>query len=175
MNKILLLKEQEMVGMVNFVASETNIAFLQSKHNMTLDDLVELFDKIGVFVNVASDINIFKSKNFLKKRKFKKLLAKYTCREDWRYLRESMSPGYCEAGKHFFTVDKNGAISTCLDQKAVGNFFEGTLQTCDKIMCAMPCQSIVAYPFRMDNDFPYRNNLSAYVERNRAHRKRAVK
>lgn len=174
-NKIMRLKEHNMVGMANFVASETNIAFLRSKHNMTLDDLVDMFDKIDVFINVASDINIFESKNYLKKRKFKKLLAKYACPEDWRYLRKSMSPSYCEASKHFFTVDKNGNISTCLGQKVIGNFFEGTLYTTDKIMCTEPCHSLVAYPFRMDNDFPYRNNLLAYVERNRSHRKRLVK
>jgi MoaA/NifB/PqqE/SkfB family radical SAM enzyme len=173
--KVVQLNEQEMVGMVNFVASESNIKFLLSNYNMNIDELVAMFDEIGVFVNVASDIIVFEGKNFLKKHKFKKILSKYTCPEDWNYQRETMSLSYCEASKHFFTVDNNGNIRACLSNEVVGNFFEGSLYIKDRIMCKKPCHSMVAYPFRMDNSFPYRSNLLAYVARNRAYRHALVK
>ncbi len=169
--KVVTLQELEMVGMVNFVASTENIEHLREEYGMTIDDLVDMFEKIDVFLNVASDINVFESRNIFKKKQVKNLLSKYTCPEDWHYLREKMSSTSCEASKSFFTVNKEGDITTCLGEDVVGNFFEGTLEIRDKIMCAQRCQSLVAYPFRLDNDFIPRNSLMSYVERNKAYRK----
>ena len=53
--KIKLLKSYDMVGMLNFVASEYNLTKLRNEYGMTVKDLIEKFAEIDVFVNIAGD------------------------------------------------------------------------------------------------------------------------
>lgn len=169
-DKVRRLKEKDMVGMANFVANDENIRYLREECGKSLDDLVQIFDDIGVFINIAGDFSIFEGKNFLKKWRYKRLISRYTCPEDWRQLRCEKGPCECSASQHFFTVHQNGDITPCLSEDVVGNFFEGTLRTREKVFCMKRCPSLVAYPFRLDNNLPYQNSLMAYVERNSRHR-----
>ncbi len=49
LRKVKKLKELDMVGMVNFVASEYNIKHLQQDYRMTVFDLIKVFNEIDVF------------------------------------------------------------------------------------------------------------------------------
>lgn len=169
-DKIKRLKQHDMVGMANFVANDSNLAYLKEKCGKNLEELVQMFADIDVFMNIAADFSIFESKNFIKKWKYKQLLAKYTCPEDWKQLRCEKGPCDCSASQHFFTVHRNGDITPCLSDEVVGNFFQGTLQTKEKSFCSEKCPSLVAYPFRLDNQLPFRNSLMEYVKRNSQHR-----
>jgi len=169
--KVRRLQQENMVGMANFVANDSNLKYLKETCGKNLDNLIAMFDDIGVFMNVAADFSIFESGNFLKKRKYRNLLSKYTCPEDWKQLRCEKGACDCSASQHFFTVHQNGDITPCLSNDVVGNFFNGTLDTKQKVFCAERCPSLIAYPFRLDNDLPIRSSLMEYVERNRRHRR----
>lgn len=171
-DKVRRLKAKDMVGMANFVANDENIRYLREVCGKSLDGLVRMFEDIGVFMNIAGDFNIFDGKNFFQKWKYKRLISRFTCPEDWRQLRCKKGPCECRASQHFFTVHQNGDITPCHSEKVVGNFFEGTLLSDEKVLCAKRCPSLIAYPFRLDNDLPYRDSLMAYVERNRWYREK---
>lgn len=168
--KVRRLKEIDMVGMANFVVNDANIQYLGNTCGKTIDDLVKMFADIGVFMNIAGDFSIFEGKNFIKKFKYKKMISRFTCPEDWKQLRCEKGACDCRASQHFFTVHPNGDITPCLSDKVVGNFFEGDLRAEESMYCDKRCPSLIAYPFRLDNDLPYRSNLMAYVERNQKHR-----
>lgn len=173
-DKVVRLKQEDMVGMANFVVNDANLRYLRTECGKDVDELVEMFDAVDVFMNIAADFSIFEKKNPFKKWWYKRLVSRYTCPEDWKQLRCEKEPGMCQANRHFFTVHRNGDITPCLGDEVVGNFFDGTLLRRESAYCAKRCPSLVAYPFRDDNDLPYRNNLMAYVDRNRRHRREVV-
>jgi len=168
--KVRLLAGLDMVGMLNFVASPTNLETLDHRYGMTIDDLVAHFDGIGVFVNIAADFAIVNGTDPSSYTDYKRLLLGYTCEEDWRQLRCEKTASRCDANAHFFTVHHNGDLTPCLSSTVCGNFFEGALRFPEGTVCANDCPSIVAYPFRRDNPFPFRQHLLEYVRRNREHR-----
>lgn len=169
--KIKPLSDLGMVGMVNFVASEYNMKILAEKYGMNLEELIKRFDNIGVFVNIAADFTLLDKIDAKTHENYKKMLLKYQCPEDWKQLRCEKSPCMCEANHHFFTVYPNGDIKPCLSNTTCGNFFQGTLDFPECTVCFEKCPSLVSYPFRADNDFPYKKHLVEYVNRNQKYRK----
>jgi len=166
-----ILNDIGMVGMLNFVASNQNLNILKDREGLDLDELINRFDDVGIFVNIAADFSIVNGKNPSTYVEYEKLIRKYVCLEDWQQLRGIKKPVMCDANKHFFTVHANGDITPCLTNRVCGNFFDGTLNPPPVEECCNDCPSIVAYPFRRDNFFPFRGHLPEYVMRNREYRK----
>ncbi|MEN6520918.1 MAG: glycosyltransferase [Armatimonadota bacterium] len=169
-SKIRLLNDLGMVGMLNFVASPYNMDILKSQYNMSVDDLIARFDEIGVFVNIAGDFALVDNPRSPGYAEYKEFISQYLCPEDWKHLRCEKTSSVCEANRHFFTVHPNGDITPCLSGRVCGNFFKGTLNTLPAEVCNHKCPSLVAYPFRTDNQFPFRQHLVEYVNRNREYR-----
>lgn len=169
--KIKLLKELDMIGMVNFVASKYNLEHLKKDYGMTVRDLIDKFAEIGVFVNVAGDFTYANNKEYERYEEYKNFIVQFISDEEWKWLRNVEEARLCTAGQKMFTVDYNGNFTSCISDRNYGNFFDGTL-TPDKetSVCSKRCPSLVAYPFRCDNEFPTVNSLLAYVERNQKYR-----
>jgi hypothetical protein len=168
--KVRRLADLDMVGMLNFVASPINLQMLERDCRMSVDDLIAHFDEFGVFVNVAADFAIVNGTDPATYVEYKRLLLRYTCPEDWRQLRCEKQDAFCDANAHFFTIQANGDLTPCLTDRVCGNFFSGTLTPPPVEPCSARCPSIVAYPFRRDNPFPFRAHLVEYVARNREYR-----
>ncbi len=170
--KIKKLKELDMVGMMNFVASEYNITKLRNDYGMSVHDLIKKFAEIGVFVNIAGDFAYANNKNYERHDEYMKFITQFISPEEWRFLRGEPQKRKCDAGKYFFTVNYDGKLTSCIDSNVYGNFFEGTIKpamfakTCDKI-----CPSLISYPWRSDNEFIPWSSLTEYVKRCEKHRK----
>ncbi|MDO8682065.1 MAG: radical SAM protein, partial [Armatimonadota bacterium] len=173
-SKITSLNNLDMVAMLNFVASEQNIHVLKDDYCMTIDDLIAKFADAGIFVNIAADFGIVNGKDASLYSAYKDMILNYLNPEDWRQLRCEKQPSHCEANHHFFTVHPNGDITPCLSGKVCGNFFDGTLEFPECQICAESCPSLVSYPFRTDNEFPYKRHIVEYVNRNKEHRERVL-
>lgn len=175
---VLLLAETDMVGMVNFVASDENMEFLK-KQNLDLDDLVKRFYEKGIFLNVAAEFQKGDDPAY------RDIILKYMSQVDWDYIHNHHpSKGApCDAAETFFTVDiKNGDLTTCgLMEKrllrkprpvVVGNFFSGKLKRHGIQPCPQEgCLSIVSYCHRQDNNLISKRHLDEYVKRNIEHRR----
>lgn len=168
--KIKQLKELDMVGMANFVINDENLNFLKLRYGMSLSELVAKFDKIDVFMNIAVDFDVYRSGSFYERWKYGRMVKKYTCPQDLENLQCKKQAGNCHASKHFFTVHHDGSITQCASGEVVGNFFDGTIKVENEIFCKKDCPSIIAYPFRTDNEYPGRNSLMSYVDRNQRYR-----
>lgn len=170
--KVTKLNNLGMVGMVNFVASLSNMEVLTHEYKMTLDDLVAKFAEIDVFLNVAADFGIVHNKNLQSRDidMYKRMILRYVSMEEWQQQRGEKSACTCTANKRFFTVFPNGDLKACLGDKVYGNFFDGTLDLPEFSTCTEFCPSLISYPFRIDNTFPYRQHLVEYVKRNKIHR-----
>lgn len=170
--KIKLLKSLDMIGMVNFVASKYNLTHLKQDYNMTVADLIQKFEEIGVFVNIAGDFAYANNKKYERYDEYRNFILQFISPEEWEWLRGSHSKEReCTAGQKMFTIGADGNFTSCISDKVYGNYFEGTLNPdakCGK--CKKNCPSLVAYPFRCDNEFPTTNSLLAYVERNQKYR-----
>ena len=73
--------------MLNFVASKQNIKVLEQKYNLQVNDLVNRFADIDVFVNIAADFNllrVLKGESYID---YKRMILQYQCEEDWKQLR----------------------------------------------------------------------------------------
>lgn len=170
--KVKELKDLDMIGMVNFVASPYNMKKLKESYKMTVRDLVEKFAEIGVFMNIAGDFAYANNEKYDRLNEYRDFIEQFTSPEDWDYLRGLKGRRMCTAGQKMFTVNHNGDFTSCISDKIYGNFFEGNLKP-DKepAACSKNCPSIITYPFHCDNDFPVVNSLLAYVERNQKYRK----
>lgn len=170
--KVKQLKELDMVGMVNFVASQYNLKHLKEDYGMTVKDLTDKFAEIGVFVNVAGDFAYANNRKYEKYEEYKNFILQFISPVEWDWLRNKYSyERLCSAGQKMFTVEYDGTLTSCISDRRYGNFFEGTLYPDRECMhCNQNCPSLVAYPFRCDNDFPSVNSLLAYVERNQKYR-----
>lgn len=170
--KVKKLKELDMVGMVNFVASKYNLEHLKEDYGMTVKDLIDKFAEIGVFVNIAGDFAYANNRKYEKYEEYRNYILQFISPEEWDWLRNKYSDErLCSAGQKMFTVEYDGTFTSCISDRKYGNFFEGILQP-DKecSYCGKNCPSLVAYPFRCDNEFPTVNSLLAYVERNQKYR-----
>lgn len=170
--KIKKLKELDMVGMVNFVASEYNLIHLRDDYNMTVKDLIHKFEEIGVFVNVAGDFAYANNPDYEFYKEYREFILQFISTEEWDWLRGNYKEEReCTAGQKMYTVGHDGNFNSCISSKCYGNFFDGVLNKdieCSK--CQRECKSLVAYPFRCDNEFPSFNSMKAYVERNQRYR-----
>ncbi|WP_026490404.1 radical SAM protein [Butyrivibrio sp. XBB1001] len=169
--KVKLLKELDMVGMVNFVASKYNLEHLRDDYGMTVMNLIEKFEDIGVFVNIAGDFAYANNPNYEKYQEYQMFIQQFISPDEWMWLRGKKEPSLCSAGMDMFTIGYDGNITSCIDSKSRGNFFEGDIKR-DKRRkkCSKLCQSLISYPFRGDNSFPSVNSLIGYVERNKKYR-----
>jgi MoaA/NifB/PqqE/SkfB family radical SAM enzyme len=172
-------KEKNMVGMANFVASDTNMRFLQ-RHSLILDDLIKRFMDSGIFFNVAADFNKGEDPEY------REFITQYMTEEDWDHIHGNYPSknAPCDASNTFFSVHHDGSITSCGIQRKnlfneeiisviVGDFLDGKLKRRKKTSCPVGfCKSIVAYPHRLDNDFQPVRHLESYIERNIEHRKR---
>lgn len=170
--KVKKLKELDMVGMVNFVASKYNLIHLKTDYGMNVKDLINKFEEIGVFVNVAGDFAYANNPEYERYEEYREFILQFISRKEWDWLRgKYKEERLCTAGQKMFTVGHDGNFSSCISSKSYGNFFEGVLNVDTELsLCKKSCPSLVAYPFRCDNDFTSFNNLMAYVERNQEHR-----
>lgn len=166
--RVNVLNDLGMVCMVNFVATKSNLKFIE-KYNFKLDELVKKFYDKGIYLNIAPD---FGEVNDLK---YKEFVTKYLTPLDYEYIfREHSSLNIeCEAGKHLFTIQNNGNLTTCARKKGediVGNFFSGELLR-EKTPCPLKdCLSIVSYAYQNRNTFLFKQHLDEYRKRNIAHR-----
>lgn len=169
--KIKILKNLDMVGMVNFVASPYNLKHLRDDYNMSVSDLIKKFEEIGVFVNVAGDFAYANNPKYERIDEYRRFILQFISPEEWKWLRGVNEPRECTAGRKMFTVNYDGNFTSCIGNKSYGNLFDGILipDKSDSV-CKKLCPSLVAYPFRQDNDFPSVNSLEAYVSRNAKYR-----
>jgi hypothetical protein len=174
---VLRLRQRGMVGMVNLVASDQNLAYLR-KHGLQLGDLVKRFQDHELFLNVAADFG--KGDDPAHRR----LVENYTCPEDWLHIHDKY-PCHgvtCGAAQSYFSVDgQTGDLSSCGYRRpgllrwsaasTVGNFFTGELQRRGHRPCPQrSCPSIVSYAHRSVNAMRPRRHLEDYVRRNRQYR-----
>lgn len=170
--KIKKLKDLDMVGMMNFVASEYNLKKLREDYDMSVHDLINKFADIGVFVNIAGDFTYANNENYERHDEYMRFITQFISPEEWRFLRGETKKRRCKAGKHFFTVNHDGNLTSCISNKSYGNFFDGIIKP-DRFTktCTAPCQSLIAYPWRSDNDFTPWSSLTEYVKRCENYRK----
>lgn len=170
-SKIKMLKEYDMVGMVNFVASPYNLEHLKKDYGMSVKDLIEKFKEIDVFVNVAGDFAYANNPKYERYEEYRNFILQFVSPEEWTWLRGVKKERLCTAGQKMFTVEHDGTFTSCASKREYGNFFDGVL-TPDEMTdsCEKNCQSLVSYPFRTDNNFTCVNSLLAYVERNEIYR-----
>jgi hypothetical protein len=164
--KILMVKQHDMLGMVNFVASDKNMKYLDD-NGLQLDEIVRDFQRRGVFINVAGDFGKGSGGGY------RRFITRYTSPEDWEHIhgfrRSRGSP--CGAGATSFTVRHDGRLQTCARPGAVvGDFLSGKIERVEGVCPERDCRCIVHYCHRRDNSIPYRRHLEGYVERNTAHR-----
>lgn len=170
--KVKKLKELDMIGMVNFVASKYNLQHLKEDYGMTVKDLIDKFAEIGVFVNIAGDFAYANNPKYERYDEYRNYILQFISPEEWDWLRNKYKEErLCSAGQKMFTVEYDGTFTSCISDRKYGNFFDGTLQPdAECAFCGKNCPSLVAYPFRCDNEFPTVNSLLAYVERNQKYR-----
>lgn len=166
-----MLKEYNMIAMINYVASKENETYLCT-HHLDLDRIVDDFSKKNIFINIATDIHRRNDDAYNAN------YARFVSPSDHGYLTGEL-PSFgaeCMAAMNFFTVEWDGAITTCKlieddnskcsnELRAVGDFFQGTLER--KIgHCGMKCSNcIVMYVQRLDNAFQPEEHLSGYRQR----------
>ncbi len=169
--KVKLLKNLDMVGMINFVASPYNLEHLKNEYGMTVNDLIKKFAEIDVFVNIAGDFAYANNPDYERYDEYKNFIMQFISPEEWMWLRGVDKERKCDAGRKMFTVDYNGNFLSCISDKKYGNLFNGILKPDEHSqICKKRCLSLVSYPFRLDNNFPTVNSLLAYVERNKEYR-----
>lgn len=170
-DKVKKLKDLDMVGMVNFVASPSNMRTLKNEYGMTVFDLIEKFEKIGVFLNVAGDFAIANNKNYPRHQEYMNFILQFISPEEWSFLRGKNEASLCSASQKFFWIQYDGSIKSCYDDTIYGNFFDGDFRpSVEPKICNKICQSLISYPFRQDNSFIPWQSLLQYVERCKKHR-----
>lgn len=170
--KVKKLKALDMIGMVNFVASESNMRKLRDEYHMSVHDLIEKFAEIGVFMNVAGDFAIANNKSYERHDEYMRFILQFIAPEEWKLLRGEPKKCKCDAGKYFFTVNNNGKLTSCIDNKIYGDFFKGVIKPAKHAKnCNKVCQSLISYPWRQDNDCIPWNSLLEYIKRCEAYRK----
>jgi 2-polyprenyl-3-methyl-5-hydroxy-6-metoxy-1,4-benzoquinol methylase/organic radical activating enzyme len=168
--KVKKLRALDMVGMVNFVASPLNMETLTHEYKLTLDELVDHFAQLDVFLNVAADFSIVHAdRRNPANAIYQRMILRHVTLEEWKFQRSEMGGGQCTANRHFLTIHPNGDLKVCLTDRKVGNFFTGELTLPTDEYCSLDCPSLVSYPFRTDNPYPYRQHLVEFVKRNKAH------
>ena len=171
-DKIKKLKDLDMVGMMNFVASEYNLKKLKEDYDMTVHDLISKFEEIGVFVNIAGDFAYTNNINYPRHDEYMKFILQFISPTEWEFLRGKNEACRCDAGKYFFTVNNDGNVTSCIDNKVYGNYFEGQISPAHfSKRCNHLCQSLISYPWRHDNDFIPWSSLTEYVKRCESYRK----
>lgn len=173
--KIKKLKSLDMIGMMNFVASESNMRKLKEEYHMSVHDLIEKFSDIGVFVNIAGDFALANDTNYSRHDEYMEFILQFISPEEWTLLRGEPNKCKCDAGKHFFTVNNDGTFTSCIDNNIYGNFFEGVIRPAKWAKkCGNSCQSLISYPWRHDNTCVPWNSLLEYVKRNEEYRKKVT-
>ena len=173
---VMLLNERGMVGMVNFVASDANLARLREAR-MTLDELIRRFGEKEIFVNVAADFGKAGDPEY------KEFICRYMTEVDWDHIHHLLPPRdvKCNAGRTFFTVGYDGTLTSCgvnrrrllngiSEPAKMGNFLKGIVAPKTTRCPQKSCASIVSYAHREDNVFAYKRHLEDYVDRNLRHR-----
>lgn len=164
--KVKKLKDLDMIGMMNFVASKYNVTKLKETYNMSVMDLIEKFADIGVFVNIAGDFALANDTNYSRHDEYMHFILQFISPQEWEWLRGVPNKRVCDAGKYFFTVNNDGRFTSCIDKKVYGNFFEGVIKPAKRSKtCSKCCQSLISYPWRTDNDFVPWSSLLEYVKR----------
>jgi sulfatase maturation enzyme AslB (radical SAM superfamily) len=172
-----LLDARKMVGMVNFVASDSNMEFLKM-NTLQLDDVIRYFADKDIFFNVAADFGKGSDPAY------QAFITKYMTPDDWNHIHDKVPciGVECDAGSALFTVEHNGTITSCArkcrhwfgfgkqEHEIVGDFFRGELSR-QKTRCPnSSCRSIVSYCHRSDNSFVSKRHLEDYIARNMRHR-----
>lgn len=170
--KVKKLKKLDMVGMVNFVASESNLRQLREEYHMSIHDLIDKFAELGVFMNVAGDFALANNEKYERRDEYMDFILQFISPREWELLRGKSKKCKCDAGKHFFTVNNDGRLTSCIDDAVYGDFFKGEITPAKRVKkCKKGCQSLISYPWRQDNECNPWNSLLEYVKRNEEYRK----
>jgi len=175
--RVMLLKKRNMVGMVNFVASDTNMRFIE-QNNLQIEYIIKRFAKEDIFFNVAADFSRGNDPVY------KEYITKYMTVEDWNHIhgKYPSKGAKCDAGLRFMNVGYDGAITSCgiirrnlfnkgeKEPRILGNFFSGKIKRNESACPQASCRSIISYAHRTDNMFTSEKHLEDYVRRNTAHR-----
>jgi MoaA/NifB/PqqE/SkfB family radical SAM enzyme len=176
--RAMLLNSHNMVGMINFVASDTNMHFLKN-NNLHLETIIKKFADYDIFFNIAADFSRGNDPDY------KSFITKFMTNEDWDHIHgQYQSKGIeCDAGSTFMDVGHNGDITSCgviknifirsIDKKAkiLGNFIKGRIKRYKTRCPRSSCLSIISYCHRLDNDFNPERHLDDYIQRNMEHRR----
>jgi len=180
-DRIMLLKNQNMIGMINFVASDSNMKFLKLNH-LNVETLIRKFSDEGLFFNIAADFAKGDDPTY------KEFITKYMTIEDWDYIHGHYpSKGVlCDAGETFFDVSPDGSLTSCGIAKRnhlifgkylpvkIGNFTTGKIMQTESSCPKYKCLSIISYCHRKDNDFSSQRHLEDYIKRNILHRNQTM-
>jgi len=161
-----LLKENDMLALINLVVSRENMKIL----NKTPHELARYFEDRGIFLNIAKDFE--RGLKYGYDDKYKEYIDKLQYPIDNIYMNmQNLHRGvFCGGGKHYISVSRHGTIYSC-DGKEHGNIFGRPDLPKNLITCNMPyCPSIVSYSFSTSNDFPPVEHLHDYVKRNKTYR-----
>lgn len=170
--KVKKLKDLDMIGMVNFVASESNMRKLHDEYHMSVHDLIDKFAEIGVFMNVAGDFALANDMKYERHEEYMNFILQFISPEEWDLLRGEPKKCKCDAAKYFFTVNNDGKLTCCIDDAVYGDFFKGEINPAKYAKkCKKGCHSLISYPWRQDNECIPWNSLLEYVKRNQEYRK----
>lgn len=161
-----LLKENDMLALINLVVSRENMKIL----NKTPHELARYFEDRGIFLNIAKDFE--RGLKYGYDEKYKEYIDKLQYPIDNIYMNmQNLHRGaFCGGGKHYVSVSRHGNIYSC-DNKEHGNIFNHPELPQELVTCNMPyCPSIVSYSFSASNDFSPVEHLKSYVSRNKRYR-----
>lgn len=162
------LSKYNMISMLNFVASDENMAYL-AREGLNLDRIIVDFADLGIYMNVAAD--------FAKGAgdEYRTFITKYVDPDDWAHIHGVYPPNNvpCKAGEAFFTVNHDGTLTSCARKsEVIGNLFEGSLNRKSTRCPNGACPSIISYAFREDTPYMFRDHLFDYSRRNILYRRR---
>lgn len=165
-DKIMLLKENDMLALINLVISKENMDIL----NRPPHELAEYFADKDIFLNIAKDFE--RGLKYGYDEKYKEYIDKlqYPVDNIYMNMQDLHRGAFCGGGKHYISINRHGSIYSC-DGKEHGNIFDHPNLPQELITCNMPyCPSIVSYSFSASNDFSPVEHLDGYVKRNKAYR-----
>lgn len=163
-----MLRDLDMMGLVNVVASRENVNILK----MIPHELVEYFDNLGCFLNVAKDFH--RGLRYGYDETYREYIDKLQHPFDNEYMNlKNINKGMlCGVGKHYVSLSRHGNFYSC-GGSYHGNLFVGDFKLPGELAtCIQPhCPSIISYSFSSSNDFSPVEHLQDYVQRNREYRK----
>lgn len=162
------LKKDDMLGIVNFVASKKNL----KKINMPPHKLIDIFEQEGMFLNIAKDF-MCRTYGYRYDKNYKEYINLFQHSFDTRYMEGiPLNKGYlCGGGKHYIFFNRHGKVYSCgrdeFRKGGLGNIFHKTVRL-EKDLCTCEdqrCPCLVSYSFSSSNTFDPTRHIEDYVSR----------